>query len=378
MPSPHHPIRPVSRFSRYALAGYALLIVYASLYPFSGWRWQGLMPFDFVLAPLPRYLTASDLLINVAGYFPLGYLLARTLPARWPRAGVWLAASLLASALSFCMESTQAFLPMRVSSNLDWLTNSLGGMLGAAVCTWLLPRLRLAALLRLWRERWFAPHAGYGLLLLALWPVALLWPAAVLFGTGQIGPTLLQPVFDRQAWQVLSAWYVDSGLRLADLAPIGAPRQTGITAAMLVGNLLLLATLLRPGAPRLRLALTLTVAGLLAVSLSAALSFGPQHALSWATAPTLRGVLIGLIIGLPLTLLPPRWCAGMGALSLVLGLAWINLSGPGPYDALNLQSWSQGLFIRLYGLPQWLSWLWPFAALIFLVARAVRPARRAP
>jgi Predicted integral membrane protein len=186
---------------RYALAGYVLLIVYASLYPFSGWRWQGLMPFDFALAPLPRYITFSDLLINVGGYLPLGYLIARNLPARWPRWASWLAASVLASSVSFGMEASQAFLPMRVSSNLDWLTNSLGGLLGAAICVWLLPRLRLAALLRLWRERWFAPHVGYGLLLLALWPLALLWPAAVLFGTGQIGPTLLQPALDTDTWR---------------------------------------------------------------------------------------------------------------------------------------------------------------------------------
>ena len=379
MPAPHrlaHPARPPSRFSRYALAGYVLLIVYASLYPFSGWRWQGLMPFDFVTAPLPRYITASDLLINVAGYLPLGYLLARTLPAHWSRGVSWLAASLLASALSFSMESTQAFLPMRVSSNLDWLTNSLGGVLGAALCVWLLPRLRLAALLRLWRERWFAPHGGYGLLLLALWPLALLWPAAVLFGTGQIGPTLLQPALDTDTWRILSAWFVNSGLRLPDFAPMSPLRQTGITAAMLIGSMLTLTALLRPQAPRLRLALLLTVAGLLAVSLSAALSFGPDHALAWATVPTLRSVALGLVIGLPLTWLPPRWAAAVGALSLALALVWINFSGPGPYYAMNLQAWSQGLFIRLYGLPQWLSWLWPFATLVYLVAHALaRPYR---
>lgn len=381
MPTPHRPVppaRPVSRFSRYALAGYALLIVYASLYPFSGWRWQGFMPFDFVSAPLPRYITGSDLLINMGGYLPLGYLIARTLPARWPRWASWSAAGMLASAMSFSMESLQAFLPMRVSSNLDWLTNSLGGLLGAAICVWLLPRLRLAALLRLWRERWFAPHVGYGLLLLALWPVALLWPAAVLFGTGQIGPTLLQPALDSDTWRILSAWFVNSGLRLPDFAPMSALRQTGITAAMLAGSILALSALLRPGAPRLRLAFALTLIGLLAVSLSAALSFGPDHALAWATVPTLRSVALGLMIGLPLTYLPPRWRAIAGALSLLLALVWINLTGPGPYYALNLQAWSQGLFIRLYGLPQWLSWLWPFAVLIYLVAHAFRPARPEP
>lgn len=374
MSTSSRPLRPVSRFSRYALAGYLLLIVYASLYPFSDWRWQGLMPFDFALAPLPRYITASDLLINTGGYLPLGYLLARSLPARWPRWLLWLGASVAASAVSFGMETLQSFLPMRISSNLDWLTNTLGGAVGAAICVWLLPRIRLAALLRLWRERWFAPHAGYGLLLLALWPVALLWPAAVLFGTGQLGPTLLQPALESGAGQALSAWFADSGLNLRDVAPMSALRQTAISAAMLVASILALSALLRPGAPRLRLALALCAAGLLAVSLSAALSFGPDHALAWATAPALRSVAVGLLLGLPLAHLPPRVCAALGAVSLALALAWINFSGPGPYYAMNLQSWSQGLFIRLYGLPQWLSWLWPFAALLYLLGRALRGA----
>ncbi|MGE0071598.1 MAG: VanZ family protein [Thiomonas sp.] len=377
MPTPprsSHSHRPVSRFARYALAAYGVLIVYASLYPFSGWRWQGFSPFDFVTAPLPRYITASDLLINVCGYLPLGYLLARNLPSRWQHWPSWLVASALASAVSFGMESTQAFLPMRVSSNLDWLTNSLGGAIGAAICVWLLPRLRLAALLRLWRERWFAPHVGYGLLLLALWPVALLWPTAVPLGTGQIVPTLLQPALDTDTWRILSVWFEGSGLRLASFAPMGPVRQTGITAAMLVGSILTLNALLRPGAPRLRLALALTAAALAAVSLSAALSFGPDHALAWATPPALRSVAAGLSLALPLTYLPPRASATAAALSLLLALLWINFSGPGPYYALNLQAWSQGLFIRLYGLPQWLSWLWPFALLVYLVSRALHPA----
>jgi VanZ family protein len=378
MPAPPRSHRPVSRFSRYALAGYGLLILYASLYPFSEWRWQGLMPLDFMLAPEPRYITASDLLINVGGYLPLGYLLARSLPAHWRRWALWLAASLGASLMSFSMETLQAFLPMRVSSNLDWITNSIGGALGAAICVWLLPRLRLAALLRLWRERWFEPHVGYGLLLLALWPVALLWPAAVLFGTGQLVPTLLQPALDTDTWRVLSAWFVNSGLNLPDFAPMSVLRQTGISAAMLAGSILTLSALLRHGAPRLRLALALCATGLLAVSLSAAMSFGPDHALAWATVPTLRSVALGLMIGLPLSYLPPRLCATLGALSLLLALVWINFSGPGPYYAMNLQSWSQGMFIRLYGLPQWLSWLWPFAALVYLFGRALQPANRRP
>ncbi|MEO5671231.1 MAG: VanZ family protein, partial [Ramlibacter sp.] len=55
---------------------YVALIVYASLYPFSGWRDQGIAPWEFLWSPLPRYWTGFDVAANVAGYIPLGFLLA--------------------------------------------------------------------------------------------------------------------------------------------------------------------------------------------------------------------------------------------------------------------------------------------------------------
>mgnify|MGYP002151137279 CR=1 FL=1 len=55
---------------------YAALIVYASLYPFAEWRDQGIWPWAFLVAPLPRYWTWFDVVANVMGYVPLGFLLA--------------------------------------------------------------------------------------------------------------------------------------------------------------------------------------------------------------------------------------------------------------------------------------------------------------
>ena len=40
---------------------YGALIVYASLYPFVGWRIPGVAPFDFLLLGWPRYWTTFDL-----------------------------------------------------------------------------------------------------------------------------------------------------------------------------------------------------------------------------------------------------------------------------------------------------------------------------
>ena len=52
------------------------MVIYASLYPFTDWRDQGLSPFTFINAPLPRYWTGFDVGVNLLGYAPLGFLLA--------------------------------------------------------------------------------------------------------------------------------------------------------------------------------------------------------------------------------------------------------------------------------------------------------------
>jgi len=50
------------------------LVVYASLHPFSGWRDRGLPPFAFLTAPFPRPIPVFDVVANIIGYMPLGFL----------------------------------------------------------------------------------------------------------------------------------------------------------------------------------------------------------------------------------------------------------------------------------------------------------------
>lgn len=51
-----------SPLARVGLLCFTLLVIYASLYPFSGWIDNGISPFAFVSAPKPRYITDFDLL----------------------------------------------------------------------------------------------------------------------------------------------------------------------------------------------------------------------------------------------------------------------------------------------------------------------------
>ncbi|MEK7927299.1 teicoplanin resistance protein VanZ, partial [Burkholderia contaminans] len=56
-----------SPLARQAFAAYAALVVYASLYPFGGWVSLGIGPFDYLFAPMQRYVTAFDVVTNVVG-----------------------------------------------------------------------------------------------------------------------------------------------------------------------------------------------------------------------------------------------------------------------------------------------------------------------
>ncbi len=364
--------REASAFARYARVAYALLILYASLYPFSGWRWQGLSPLAFVTAPLPRYLTFSDLWLNVVGYLPLGWLLA----ARRRGARAWLAATLGCVLLSFTVEALQTFLPARVSSNVDWAMNSLGGALGAALAIWLAPRLRISAALRRYRQRWFAADASFGLLLLVAWPAALLWPTPAPFATGQVAAPLAQALLgtgvgagDWPAW-------VEA---LAQPQPLPLPRQLWIGCATLLAVLCGAAALQRPQAPRLRLGAALLALAAVSCTVSSWLGFGLAHALDWLTPQALQALALAAVVGLPLTRLPRRGCAALALCALLFALWQLDSVGPDPYYAQSVLAWREGLFVQLFGLPRWLDWLWPYAFGVLLLQRlgAARGGREA-
>lgn len=159
-------------------AGYALLLVYGSLYPFTGWHG----PFDgalaFLGAPWPRYVTRSDIITNILVYLPLGALLARAQRHRLHPARSFAVAVLAALLLSLMLEGVQTFLPGRVASRLDWLLNGLGAALGALAAALAQSRWApLRALLSL-RGRWFLPGpvADLSLLALGIWTLAQLIP----------------------------------------------------------------------------------------------------------------------------------------------------------------------------------------------------------
>jgi VanZ family protein len=109
---------------------YALLIVFGSLYPFSGWI-ANPQPFAFLAQGWPDRLTRTDAITNVLAYFPFGVLLVLGLQNHLPRWSPVLGAVVAGITLSLAMEGLQGYLPGRHSSFGDWMTNSAGTAAGA-------------------------------------------------------------------------------------------------------------------------------------------------------------------------------------------------------------------------------------------------------
>lgn len=351
---------------------YAALVVYASLYPFTGWRSQGVGHLEFLASPWPRYWTGFDLAANVAGYVPLGFLIALSFLRRARRSDVLHASStavgaatLMGMGLALGMEVLQNYLPERVPSNVDFALNAIGTLLGAVAAG----ALELAGALDRWsrfRLRWFVEDARGALALLALWPFALLFPASVPLGLGQVM---------ERVEAALAGWLADTPflewlpVREVELQPL-VPGIELVCVALGALVPCLLAFSVMPAAGRRAITAVAVVAvGVGATALSAALSWGPEHAWAWMSLPVRLGLAVGLLLSLALVALPRRGCAALGLVALVLHLALLNQAPESAYFADTLQGWEQGRFIRFHGLAQWLGWLWPFATLAYVLVR---------
>jgi VanZ family protein len=350
---------------RAALMAYLLLIIYASWFPFTGWRDTGVATLAFLNLVKQRYFTGFDVGVNIVGYIPFGMLLVLSF---YPRVrGVWavLLAALIGIFTTGVMETVQNFLPSRVPSNLDFVTNAGGALLGAVLgALWapgLLDRSRLFKL----RQRWFAPHASQGLVLVAMWPLAQIYPQSYLFGHGQVLPIV-------SGW--LSSWF-DTDIDLVAMLRPGVTMsveqywlsETIITACGMTGAALTLMCLVRRGAPRFWLMIALLGSALVLKAFASSLLFRPDNALVWVTPGAEGGFLIGMIMLSGLVFAPQVAQRRLAVVTLILALVVVNTIPVNPYFSSTLQGWVQGKFLNFNGAAWFLSLSWPFFALWFLL-----------
>ena len=345
------------------------LVFYASLYPFTGWRDQGLSPFAFLIAPWPRYWTGFDVGTNLLGYAPLGFLLSLSALRSGRSAHAVSLAAGAAALLSLAMETLQSYLPSRVPSIVDFSLNSAGAWLGALSAS----RLEKMGVLQRWsdfRARWFDDNARGALVLLTLWPLALLFPASVPMGLGQVVERLELALASALGESPFLEWLPVRDIELQPMVP-GAQ-----VIAVALGGLipcLIGYGVIRGWTHRSIFLFWLLPGGMLFTALSAALSYGPVHAWAWFDAPVRAGFLGACLLALLTLWVPPRAATALALLALTVQLAMLNQASASPYLAQTLLVWEQGRFIRFHGLAQWLGWLWPFAALVYVLLRLSRP-----
>jgi len=353
---------------------YVALIVYASLYPFDGWRDQGIAPWAFIASPLPKYWTVFDVAANAGGYVPLGGLLALSILRRGAGGSLraTAVATLAAALLSLAMEMLQRYLPSRVPSNVDLALNIAGAAAGA-LAAGMLEQLGLIDRWSRLRARWFVDEARGALVLLALWPVALLFPASVPFGLGQVLERLEVAVADWLSDTPFLEWLPVREVELQPLVP-------GVELLCVLLGLLIPCLLgyciVRGAGRRLAFMAGVLMAGICATALSAALSWGPVHAWAWMGMPVRAALVACVVLGLAALPVPRRGCAALLLLALAVHLSLLNQAPTSAYFAQTLQTWEQGRFIRFHGLVQWLGWLWPYAAMVYVLLRVSRSERQ--
>lgn len=346
------------------------VVVYASLYPFAGWGWPaGASLWELMQLPLPRQRYKFDIWANYLGYIPIAALVHAAGVRGGRRSGLcWLFAVVTVSLLSFGMELAQQFLPPRFPSRLDWALNTAGAVAGATLSALAL-RLGWVDRWQQARDRWFIRRSGGALALLLAWPLGLLFPTPMPLGLGpswaRLQDGLMDLLVDVRGAEAVVAWLEDSPP--LEGQPSALPEAMGIALGLL-GPCLLAFVVTRPGWRRVAMALGAAALGLATTTLSAALNFGPAHALAWLTPVVAPACVLALSVAALLLRAPAPLAAVLGVAALSASLMLVAQAPSDPYFALSLQGWEQGRFIHFHGLAQWLGWLWPVAALLWLAA----------
>lgn len=331
--------------------GYALFVIYASLSPFSGWREQGLDFHEVLLQPWLLTYTAFDAILNFVSYLPLGLLLGLALRARL---GVLLSlvfATALSISLSFGMEYLQMYLPTRTSSNIDLLTNSAGGLLGAMLAVTISSWSWLFGLLVGWRSRLF--HHGkemdFGLALLVLWMFGQINPTLPMLGNVFISEIAQQPFISNPP-EPFSGW-----------------ESIAVTLNLLMLGALLLTLLRVPRNIITALFMVLSVVAL-AKFMTAALLLKSWALLLWINSEAVLGMLAGMTLLIGVLWLPRSVLIGCAAAIAFSYFCIVNFvfDHNTPSAAMSIYHWHYGHLLNYNGLAQTITLAFPVLLIFHL------------
>ena len=331
---------------------YALLILYVSLNPFDFDFKNGIDAWAWLDAPLPRFITLFDVLVNILAYIPFGFLVMFAAYPRW-RNYVALGIALgLSAALALGVETLQSWLPTRIPSQMDWWANILGGLLGGLLAIPLGPQWLSGSAIRRRFDQWFGLNWAACALFL-LFPWSQIYPQSSWLGTGVWG----HAIFGSVDWGTLVINHVI--------------QETVITTLCWLGIALLLSLGLRSKAPQWRILNGLLGLTVLIKTLFTALQFGAEFSLIWLTAGAIWGMVLGsALLKWALSLMPRTrfWIALLCLLGTTIA---VNVLPDNPYFILTLRHWHQGRLLHFNELMQWVSVVWLPLALIWMIRSAI-------
>ena len=312
----------------------------------------------FLSAPWPRYVTAGDVMLNVAAYLPLGAMLFAATRSRTSAAAAVAVATLLGAGLSLILECAQMFLPTRIASNVDLLSNGFGASLGAlAALAFELHSRRdggLAALRRRWLRTDAAGDAAQ--IVVALWIAIQVNQAPLAISGGDVRDTLgIAPWFAHAPYSYLLA-------------------EAVIAALAVTGVGLLVALVVRPGrgaGPAIGLALALGAA----VKTCAATALSSSAlALQWLTPGVLLGSAAALVLLVLAVRLRPGPRAVIAAACVAGGMLLVNITPENPYQSapLFMLGAQATHLVNFSHIVRAASQLWPLLALAALAALAAK------
>ena len=352
--SAEHPAPRASRLARTLFFVYVLLVAYASLYPFSGWRDVGLSPLAFLNGPWPRYVTAFDITVNVAGYLPFGLLAVLAIYPRLAPTAAALLAVAAAAALSLLLEAAQSYLPARVPTNLDVLCNIGGAARRGASPAFRGPHRRRPAFSS---ARGRAPAwAGRGLRARSPW--------ALVFRPAEPGGASFRLGRPARSSRALR--------RRARRPQFFVVIEAATTAANLIAVALILSALVAPGRPVRAMIMLMMLAALSVKTAAVAILMRAENVFTWLTHGAQIGLAVGIAGALAAVALPRTARLVLAAVLLMAATVLVNLAPPNPYLADSLKVWQQGHFLNFNGLTRLVSALWPFIALGYLMVLASR------
>lgn len=353
-------------------------IIHLSLYPFQDWTLRRPHMFSWLLNGLPRFYSLGDLVVNVLAYAGFGYVTVRWL-RHWQRTvPALLLASLISILLSFSMESLQSYLPRRVPSLIDLVTNGGGGILGAlaAIMVERSPRLlrwqkQLAAVLPdASSER---SHQWLAFALAGAWVLGQFTPQQLLLVNAPLTP-----------WpgQSLLPSLMPAG-QLSGFTLVVSTHFLPAASLALLGLILIRCARTQPVARRTLLLLLGVLAAMACIQRlsSSTLVYGTDPA-GWMRWVPWLALPLGLALLLTLMRAPARLQAGVAVLlaALSMGVALLMPTDPAFTDlALRRTSWLMRWSTPGFrSLVRVVSAFWPLAVVYFFAKEVANSSGKQP